>query len=348
MSEPGIRFALSNDAGATVLEFGATVLVGRAPSAEHQGVSYEVTLQLEQSTVSTNHATLAPADGGLLVTDLGSTNGTFINHQRLNGPTMACNGDEIRFDTHTLTLEDREASAPATDDAAPIDAGATVIRAAVPAPAPAGQPDDSDLGNAAMGKTMMMAVNKNLPRSWQDDSPGTIILKPGEANDQFAIDADALAAQFTDPTLVLLSDAGEGQPISLKSDGELNFWNIGKNSAKHELSIVLEDPSVSDFHAKLVRRGAKWSVHDQMSTNKTRVNGEIVLKRFLNSKDVIEFGGTKALLLIPGGTAKSAKTKSGKGKSVGNGGGSAVRWVLIAAVIAVAAGAGWFVVNGGM
>ena len=228
MSEPGIRFALSNDAGATVLEFGATVLVGRAPSAEHQGVSYEVTLQLEQSTVSTNHATLAPADGGLLVTDLGSTNGTFINHQRLNGPTMACNGDEIRFDTHTLTLEDREASAPATDDAAPIDAGATVIRAAVPAPAPAGQPDDSDLGNAAMGKTMMMAVNKNLPRSWQDDSPGTIILKPGEANDQFAIDADALAAQFTDPTLVLLSDAGEGQPISLKSDGELNFWNIGK------------------------------------------------------------------------------------------------------------------------
>jgi len=332
-----------------VLEFNATVIVGRAPSAEHQGVTYDNVLKIEHTTVSSNHASLAPAAEGVLVTDLGSTNGTFINHQRLTAPTVAVGGDEIRFDTHTLTLSDNEAVAAPVSDAAPMDPGATVVRPAAPAPAPSGQPDDSDLASAAMGQTMMMAVNKNLPRSWQNDSPGTIILKPGEANDQFAIDADALAAQFTDPTLVLLGDSGDGQPISLKSEGDLNFWNIGKNSAKHELSIVLEDPSVSDFHAKLVRRGEKWSVHDQMSTNKTRVNGDAVLKRFLNSKDVIEFGGTKALLLLPAGVAggkkKSRKKKTAKAKN--SGGGGAMRWVLIAAVvIAAAAGAGWFYMTG--
>ena len=349
MSLSGNRFALSDDAGTAVLEFDTTVIVGRAPSAEHQGVSYDEVLQLAHSTVSSNHATLAPAAEGVLVTDLGSTNGTFINHQRLTGPTMAIGGDEIRFDTHTLTLSDSEGAAAPAVDAASMDPGATVVRAAVPAPAPSGQPDDSDIANAAMGQTMMMAVNKNLPRSWQNDSPGTIILKPGEANDQFAIDADALAAQFTDPTLVLLGDSGDGQPISLKSEGDLNFWNIGKNGSKHELSIVLEDPSVSDFHAKLVRRGAKWSVHDQMSTNKTRVNGEAVLKRFLNSKDVIEFGGTKALLLLPGSAAAAGKNKARKAKSGKAGSGSsggAMRWVLIAVVVVAAAGAGWFYLNG--
>ena len=350
MSESGDRFSLTNDAGAKVLAFNATVIVGRAPTAEYQGITYDEVLQLEHSTVSSNHAALAPAAEGVLVTDLGSTNGTFINHQRLTAPTLAVGGDEIRFDTHTLTLADSEAVAAVVADPTPMDAGATMIRAASPAPAPAGQPDDSDLASAAMGKTMMMAVNKNLPRSWQDDSPGTIILKPGEANDQFAIDADALAAQFTDPTLVLLGESGDGQPISLKSEGELNFWNIGKNAAKHELSIVLDDPSVSDFHAKLVRRGTKWSVHDQMSTNKTKVNGEVVLKRFLNSKDVIEFGGTKALLLIPGGAAKASGQKSGSTKSGGSssGGGGAILWVLIAAAVAVVAGAAWFFLGGGI
>jgi len=344
VSDASNRFALSNEAGATVLEFNNLVIVGRAPTLEHAGITYDQVLQLEHSTVSSNHASLSPAPEGLLVTDLGSTNGTFINHQRLTGPTMAVGGDEIRFDTHTLTLADTENAAAAVPDAAPMDPGATVVRAAVPAPPPAGAPDDSDLANAAMGKTMMMAVNKNLPRSWQDDSPGTIIMKPGEASDQFAIDADALAAQFNEPTLVLLGDSGEGQPISLQSDGELNFWNIGKNSAKHELSIVLEDPSVSDFHAKLVRRGEKWSVHDQMSTNKTRVNGDVVLKRFLNSKDVIEFGGTKALLLLPGGKTPKAPGKR-KSDSESGGGGGAMRWILIALVVAAAAGAAWFFMN---
>ena len=142
---------------------------------------------------------------------------------------------------------------------------------------------------------------------------------------------------------MLLGDSGEGQPISLRSEGDLNFWNIGKNGAKHELSILLEDPSVSDFHAKLVRRGDKWSVHDQMSTNKTRVNGEVILKRFLNSKDVIEFGGTKALLLLPGGSSTKApgKAKSGSDSS----GGGALRWIIVAVVLAAAAGAGWYFMN---
>ena len=336
------RFTLSDAAGAIVLEFDGSVIVGRAPAIEHQGTTYDLVLQLEQSTVSSNHASLTPTPEGLLVSDLGSTNGTFIDHQRLTGPTVAQNGSEIRFDTHTLTLSDAHAQGDdATVESVSPAADATVIRSNSEPPVTAAEPDDSDLANAAMGKTMMMEVNKNLPRSWQNDSPGTIILKPGEANEQLAIDADALAAQFDEPTLVLLGDSGEGQPISLRSDGDLNFWNIGRDAKKHELSIVLDDPSVSDFHAKLVRRGEKWSILDQISTNKTRVNGEIVLKRFLSSKDVIEFGATKALLILPQGQ-RTPSPGVGSSAGMATDKNNTVRWLIIAAVIAVLAGGLWF------
>jgi pSer/pThr/pTyr-binding forkhead associated (FHA) protein len=103
---------------------------------------------------------------------------------------------------------------------------------------------------------------------------------------------------------------------------------------------------VSDFHAKLVRRGDKWSVHDQMSTNKTRVNGEVVLKRFLSSKDVLEFGATKALLLLPGGKSGAKARGGSKAKSSGTASsGGAIRWVLMGLVLAAVAGAAWYFMN---
>ena len=264
------------------------------------GVTYAVNLKLDHTTVSSNHALLAAAQDGIMVTDLDSTNGTFVNNQRVSAPKLARSGDEIRFDTLTFIVTDNAAPATSSSQASPADdLNATVVRQAPPAAerAEKAEPADDDLANAQMGKTMIMAVNKNLPRSWQLDNPGTVILKPGEA-ENFSVDADALEAQYSEPTLVLLDEGGAGQPISLRSEGEFNFWNIGKNSAKHELSIIIKDPSVSDFHAKLVRRGQKWSVHDQMSTNKTKVNGEAVLKRFLASKDLLEFGGEQGVVSV--------------------------------------------------
>jgi len=339
------RFTLSNEVGAAVLEFDNLVIVGRAPSIEHSGVTYDVTLQLDHTTVSSNHASLAPAADGLMVTDLGSTNGTFINHQRLTAPTLARGGDEIRFDTHTLILADEQAKATQQSDSDAVDPGATVVRS-VAVTEPNVPPEDNELADAEMGQTVVLAVNKDLPRSWQIDSPGTVILKPGAADEQFAIDADALAIEYQEPTLVLLGDSGDGQPISLRSEGDLNFWNIGKNGEKHELSILLEDPSVSDFHAKLVRRGDKWSIHDQMSTNKTRVNGEIVLKRFLASKDIIEFGAVKTLLLLPSGSSEETTGQNGSADSELLDAVSTDRWKMIAAIAAVVAVAIWLFVSG--
>ena len=64
------------------------VTIGKGPS----------TLQIaDDPAVSTRHAELALRGGVFVVTDLGSTNGTFVNNQRITQPTRLGDGDLLRF-----------------------------------------------------------------------------------------------------------------------------------------------------------------------------------------------------------------------------------------------------------
>src|SRR5690348_13671587 len=56
------------------LREGATLLVGRASSSD---------IPLFDPTISRRHAELACATGGVTVRDLGSSNGTFVNGERV-------------------------------------------------------------------------------------------------------------------------------------------------------------------------------------------------------------------------------------------------------------------------
>jgi len=54
-------------------------------------------LVIEEPTVSRRHAEVARRAGIFEIRDLGSTNGTFVNNRRIEGPTRIKAGDEIRF-----------------------------------------------------------------------------------------------------------------------------------------------------------------------------------------------------------------------------------------------------------
>jgi hypothetical protein len=74
---------------------GRRVDVGAQPITVGKGPS---TLQIEDDpAVSTRHAELALRGGAFVVTDLGSTNGTFVNSQRIAQPTRLGDGDLLRF-----------------------------------------------------------------------------------------------------------------------------------------------------------------------------------------------------------------------------------------------------------
>lgn len=304
----GKPLALVDDAGTEALRFDGAILVGRVPRGTLDGHEVTVDLVLPGEQVSRVHARLSPRDGGVIVEDLGSRNGTFINDQRVERPTLARDGDRIRFDLLEYALRDERS--PAAAAAGPVvDPQGTVLRSpakappapvAPAAPSPAPVPDREDTGQK--GGTVLGPVRRNLPKVWWPAAgAGTVVVKSPQG--ERVIDVDALAQGVSEPTLMVFDGNSAAYPYTLKRSGDINFWNIGKDPEAHDLSIVLQDPSVSAFHAKLVRRGDRWKISDMLSTNHTCVNGEVFANKFLQSKDRLRFGNVECVFLLPGPAA---------------------------------------------
>ena len=67
-------------------------------------------LVVEDPEVSRRHAVLRRSDGSVVVEDLDSTNGTFVNGERIHSPIAVGPGDQIRVGQTTLEIEsDRRA-----------------------------------------------------------------------------------------------------------------------------------------------------------------------------------------------------------------------------------------------
>lgn len=109
-----------------------TIRQGPVPGKVHEMVKDVLTLGRDVSNdivindaeVSRNHARLTAQSGSFLMEDLASTNGTFVNGQRLIGPKLLNAGDVVGLG-ETVVLEFGIVAS---------DAGATVIAAAPMAP----------------------------------------------------------------------------------------------------------------------------------------------------------------------------------------------------------------------
>jgi hypothetical protein len=89
--------ALNGPSGRIVLG-AAEITVGRLSSNQ---------LMVNDPKASSRHATISPAGQGYSITDLGSTNGTLVNEQRLspNAPFTLSPGDRIRIGDAIFTYE---------------------------------------------------------------------------------------------------------------------------------------------------------------------------------------------------------------------------------------------------
>jgi Protein of unknown function (DUF3662)/FHA domain len=87
-----------------VLPDGSSVAIGAAPVVI--GRMPECAVVLGDTNVSRRHAQVALDDGSVVVTDLGSTNGTFVNGRRVTRATVRP-GDELTIGTSRLRVEVR-------------------------------------------------------------------------------------------------------------------------------------------------------------------------------------------------------------------------------------------------
>jgi len=95
---------------------GAPMLVGRAPTCD---------LPVFDPTISRRHAELSLVAGGVEILDLGSSNGTFVNGERVTKHT-ARGGDVVTFGKVVFKLQDSVPPRPVVSSHVP-PAGATIV-----------------------------------------------------------------------------------------------------------------------------------------------------------------------------------------------------------------------------
>jgi pSer/pThr/pTyr-binding forkhead associated (FHA) protein len=91
----GTLMVLADGAKPRPFRLDTNVTIGRAPECE---------LRIDDTYASQQHARVFGRSGSWYVEDLGSTNGTFVNEQRLSAPAMLQPGDRVRVGTTLLEL----------------------------------------------------------------------------------------------------------------------------------------------------------------------------------------------------------------------------------------------------
>lgn len=84
------------DLAGTVHVVHGELTIGRAAGCE---------ITLDDTYISQLHARLFDSESGLVVEDLGSTNGTYLNRQRVTAPVVVTPGDRIQVGSIVMELQ---------------------------------------------------------------------------------------------------------------------------------------------------------------------------------------------------------------------------------------------------
>ncbi|MFN7782385.1 MAG: FHA domain-containing protein [Lysobacterales bacterium] len=132
-SAPAVRPAQVDDAGATRVRAALPKFLLRGVSGAAFGKTYAVAapqvigrhhecdIAIPSEEISRRHAQVKPTADGVLVEDLGSSNGTFINGQRVQSGLLK-NGDELRLDAIRFMLVVPGQEIPKVAPASPVEA----------------------------------------------------------------------------------------------------------------------------------------------------------------------------------------------------------------------------------
>ena len=243
-------FRIVSTSGAMSFELreGSTLLVGRAASSD---------IPIFDPTISRRHAKLCSSAAGVLVSDLGSSNGTFVNGERVDSATVVV-GDELVFGKVPFKVIVQDAAVSAQDErtrSATPATGATVLkqraydspdgllssvfRAANLADAKA---DRSGLDGAARTEkklALLLEVSKGLSRAVDVNA---LLDKITELVFQI-LDVDRVAIELVD------SDGGRVPTISRDRQGVITGKAIPQSIARmvvDEKVAVLSDNAPQD------------------------------------------------------------------------------------------------------
>ncbi|HEX8824070.1 MAG TPA: FHA domain-containing protein [Archangium sp.] len=241
-------------------------------------------LVLTEGGVSRRHARFFEEGGKVMVEDVGSANGTFVDGQRITGMTPLTAKSQVLLGDYELRLKASSARP------APAASGA---RKAVKPPSEEEAPADGPRSTRAMP-----AVKRPAPGAAGGPSALAKRPRPGPA-------APAAEEGGGAPVLKGLTGPWANQKFPVKSK-----LVVGRQAPA---SVVLEDDSVSRKHAQVEATPEGVVLRDLGSANGTLVNGEPVGTEpvVLQPGDIVTFGMVEMVLEGAGGA--NLPTRRGRG-----------------------------------
>lgn len=192
-------------------------------------------IQLTDHSVSRQHAELTPQNGSWIITDLGSSNGTFINGRRISSPTVLHHGDQVKVGASLMVFSGHD-----TDDGSN---GAARVQ------------DLVDIGQGS-------------------DLVDSSILSAVAASDQSAIlqtpeTADAVAAWNVIYRIAELIGTTESTEVFFEGVVDIIFERL----AVDRLALLLFNQQTEQLEPKLVRyRGKGRRNRGKIVTSRTIIN----------------------------------------------------------------------------
>ena len=232
--------------------------------------------------VSRRHAEIFASPQGYVLVD-SSTNGTFVNAERVEAQRVLARADVIRIGDHEFRFyADRIPDVPSLVNAPPLAPAATSADPAASAPPVfAPMPPVSSPVAAAGAEERLSHTMHGVPAP----APAPVPMPPAKV-------APAARPPGSTPalaTFLVRSGQLKGQRLTVR----VPVVNIGR--AEYN-DLVLPDDSVSGAHAKLQRREGVWVLTDNESTNGTWVDGERVSgETTLGPGAVVRFGEISAM-----------------------------------------------------
>lgn len=249
-----------------------SILIGRSSQCD---------ISIDSGMLSRHHAAvLTVGDESVLIKDLDSTNGTFLNTMRVTTSMPLSHGDVITIgdekfvfidpdkqnDQSVFSRDYMEHSGGGADDAA---ANSTMIQSSV-------------------FKSLGLEGYFSAKAGTVEDSSQLFVVK--------ALGRKPLDANRTPAVLLIKTGRKRGSLIELKLPfGSDRQWLLGRSQL---CDVVLEDPTVSNEHAVIRWDNGCWDIQDQQSTNGIKLNGTKVTRTLFESGDVVSIGSVKLVFRV--------------------------------------------------
>ncbi|MEO8633905.1 MAG: FHA domain-containing protein [Gemmatimonadales bacterium] len=225
--------------------------------------------------VSRRHAEIFSSPQGYVLVD-SSTNGTFVNGERIEAQRVLARADVLRVGDHEFRFYADRAADPVPAPAPPPPpppSSAAPVEAATPIPPAPALPS----GAAERLSHTMHGMPVPPPPPPQTPAPAPPVVAPKPV-------MRSSGPTTTLATFLVRSGTLKGQRLMVR----VPVVNVGR--AEYN-DIVVPDDSVSSTHAKLQRREGIWVLTDTDSTNGTWVDGERLQgEAILGPGAVVRFG----------------------------------------------------------